>query len=97
MAYHLHPPNMGRCYLSRIHVRKLRSEKIFRALVSHRASSRLHGDLVSLHQQVIPRSQQICQLERRIRGATRRRDGRRLALARRTPGDLVAKVYLAIT
>ena len=94
LANHLHPPNMGCCYLPYFHVRKLRLEEIFRALVSHRASSHLYGDLVSVHQQVIPRPQQIRQLERGIRGATRRRDGRRFTFTRRTSGDLVAKVYL---
>ena len=94
MANHLHPPNMGCCYLPCFHVRKLRFEEILRALVSRRASSRLHSDLVSVHQQVIPWPQQIRQLERGIRGATRRRDRRRFTLARRTSGDLVAKVYL---
>jgi len=94
LANHLHPPNMGCCYLPCFHVRKLRFEEILRALVSRRASSRLHSDLVSVHQQVIPWPQQIRQLERGIRGATRRRDRRRFTLARRTSGDLVAKVYL---
>jgi hypothetical protein len=94
LANHLHSPNMGRCYLPYFHVRKLRLEEILRALVSRRASSHLHGDLVGAHQQVIPRPQQIRQLERGIRGATRRGDGRRFTFARRTSGDLVAKVYL---
>jgi NMD protein affecting ribosome stability and mRNA decay len=85
---------MGCCYLPYFHVWRLRLEEILRTLVSRRASSHLHGDLVSVHQQVIPRPQQIRQLERGIRGATRRRDGRRFTFARRTSGDLVAKVYL---
>jgi NMD protein affecting ribosome stability and mRNA decay len=76
-----------------LHVRKFRLEEILRTLVSHRAPSNLHGDLVSVHQKVIPRPQQIRQLELGIRGATRRRDGRRFTFARRTSGDLVAKVY----
>jgi hypothetical protein len=93
LANHLYPLNMGCCYLPYFHVRKLRLEGILRALVSRRASSHLHSDLVSVHQQVIPRPQQIRQLERGIRGATRRRDGRRFAFARWTSRNLVAKVY----
>lgn len=85
---------MGCCYLPHLHVWYLRIEGIFRSLASRRPSSRVHGVLVSVHQQVVPQPQQICQLERGIRSATRRRDRRRFTLARRTSGDLVAKVRL---
>lgn len=93
LANHLHPLDMGCCYLPYFHVRKLRLEEILRTLVSHCAPSNLYGDLVGVYQQVIPRPQQICQLERGIRSATRRRDRRRFTFARRTSGHLVAKVY----
>lgn len=85
---------MGCCYLPCFYVRKFCLEEILRTLVSRRASGHLHGGLVGVRQQVIPRPQQIRQLECGIRGATRRRDGRRFPFARRTSGDLVTKVYL---
>lgn len=92
LAYHLRTSYLGRPHLPHLHVREFCFEEVLYTFVTCRTSVRVHCGLVGLHQQLIPRPDKICQLERSIWSTAWRRDWGGCTLANRTPGILVTEV-----